>query len=103
MKTFLLLFICAALAIAQSTAVLPATVPVGATPVVPGASAPNYPTYMIGMGGGLIRNNGLPKAWETWISGSAGLGGGNYLETTLDLTSINTIRFGYAKIFSLGN
>lgn len=99
MKTFLSLLFCSVLSFAQAPAVQLAPV----VPVVVPAPAPvtNCPNYMIGMGGGYIRNSGLPNSAEGWISGAVGLGGCNYLNTSIDLTSVNTIRFGYSKIFAV--
>jgi hypothetical protein len=100
--TTLLLLLSAGFALAQSPAVPPPTT-ITTTTVTTSTGSTTYPGYGVFTGGGYIRNSGLPNTGEGWISGEFGLGGGNYLETTLDLTSINTIRFGYAKIFSLGN
>jgi hypothetical protein len=100
--TTLLLLLSAGLALAQAPAVPPAPVTTTTTTTVTTSTgSTTYPGYGVFTGGGYVRNSGLPNTGEGWISGEFGLGGGNYLVTTLDLTSVNTIRFGYERILNV--
>jgi hypothetical protein len=89
LKRILLLWLATAAALSAQTI----------SPVVPTAPAV-YPSYFIATGGGYTRN-ATPNAAEGWVSAALGLGAGNYSVTTVDMTSTsNTIRTGFAKVFS---
>lgn len=112
MKTFLLVLICAVVSFGQAPVTpappillpAPSVMPVVAAPAVPAlpATPSNYPDFVVAMGGGYTRNNGMPNVAEGWVSGEVGLGGGNFNMTTVDMTSnTNTLRTGFGKIFAV--